>query len=225
MKIIFIAVLCLGIILPAAGENEFTKGREIEPLPPELKPGDYVWIPEISPTGPVVVIVTDQKYAPGKTASPGFLLSGITGEAPSRRQPLGGFEWQPDKSPEGAVSIIFSLSDSLAYVYRNGVQIGRAAFVLDKEVETCGSHVHSALDAVDSKEARNWLAITSIGGGEAPDVKALAAQTKIPSKFLENVYCRLPIADCRLQHPSPDPVLPVLPTRSRTGPLYGQEIR
>jgi hypothetical protein len=55
--------------------------------------------------------VTDQKYAPGKTASPGFLLSGITGEAPSRRLPLGGFEWQPDKSPEGAVSIIFSLSD------------------------------------------------------------------------------------------------------------------
>ncbi|MFA6290300.1 MAG: L,D-transpeptidase [Victivallales bacterium] len=292
MKTILIAIMCLGLILPVTGENGFTKGREIEPLPPEMKPGDYVWIPEISPSGPVVVIVsipdqemyvyrngvrigratvstgteghptptgiftilqkredyestiykgakmphmqrltwdgiamhagklpgypashgcvrlseafaeklysvtrhgttvivTDQKYAPGKTASPGFLLSGTTGEAPSRRLPLGGFEWQPEKSPEGAVSVIFSLSDSLAYVYRNGVQIGRAAFVLDKKVETCGSHVYSALDTVvDSKEARDWLAITSIGGGEPPDVKALAAQTRIPSKFLENV--------------------------------------
>jgi hypothetical protein len=62
------------------------------------------------------------QYAPGKTASPGFLLSGITGEAPSRHLPAGGFEWQPDKSPEGAVSIIISIPDSIAYVYRNSVQ-------------------------------------------------------------------------------------------------------
>jgi hypothetical protein len=33
MKKIFIAILCLGIILTAVGENGFTKGREIEPLP------------------------------------------------------------------------------------------------------------------------------------------------------------------------------------------------
>lgn len=293
MNIIFIAIitfLCLGFIPNAAGVSGFTKGREIEPLPPEMKPGDFVWIPEVSPTGPVViivsipdqemyvyrngvrigrstvstgakdhptptgiftilqkredyestiykgakmphmqrltwdgiamhagklpgypashgcvrlsedfaeklysvtthgttVIVTDQKYAPGKTASPGFLLSGTTGEAPSRHLPAGGFEWQPDKSPEGAVSIIFSIPDSIAYVYRNGVQIGRSSFVSNKEAEITGSHVYSALDSVDSKGAPDWLAVTSIGGGEAPDVKALAAITKIPSKFLEN---------------------------------------
>jgi L,D-transpeptidase catalytic domain len=35
-----------------------TKGRGVRPFTPELKPGDYVWHPEISPAGPVVVIVS-----------------------------------------------------------------------------------------------------------------------------------------------------------------------
>jgi L,D-transpeptidase catalytic domain len=35
-----------------------TKGRAVPPLTPGLKPGDYIWHPEISPTGPVVIIVS-----------------------------------------------------------------------------------------------------------------------------------------------------------------------
>src|ERR1700724_1296361 len=35
-----------------------TKGREVAPLTPALKPGDYVWRPEVSPAGPVVVLVS-----------------------------------------------------------------------------------------------------------------------------------------------------------------------
>ncbi len=41
--------------LPAA---EHTKGRKVEPFARALKPGDYVWHPEVSPTGPVVVLVS-----------------------------------------------------------------------------------------------------------------------------------------------------------------------
>ncbi|MFZ2655857.1 MAG: L,D-transpeptidase [Victivallales bacterium] len=289
MKIIFIFLFCLGIAFSTMGENGFTKGTEIEPLPSELNPGEYVWLPEISPKGPVVVIVsipaqeiyvyrngvrigrstvstgtkehstptgiftilqkkvdyessiykgakmpymerltwdgialhagklpgypashgcvrlseefaeklysvtsnsttvivTDQKFAPGKTASPGLLLSGTTGEARSGNLPYTGFEWEPDKAPEGAVSIIFSIPDSVAYVYRNSVQIGRVSFVLDKKVEISGSHVYTALDSVDLTGPRAWLAISSIGGEESPDVKDLADFTRIPPKFLE----------------------------------------
>lgn len=318
-RTVVIVILCLVMTSPVTGDNGFTKGREIEPLPPELKPGDYVWIPEISPRGPVVVvvsipeqemyvyrngvrigrstvstgakghptptgiftilqkkedhesslykgakmpymqrltwdgiamhagklpgypashgcvrlsedfaeklysvtnhgttvIVTDQKYAPGKTASPGFLLSGTTGETPSRHLPAGGFEWQPDKSPEGTVSIIFSTQDSIAYVFRNGVQIGRSAFVLDKKVDVSGSHIYSALDGLDSNGARDWLAVTSIGGGKVPDVKILANSTKIPSKFLEKV--RAVIA------PGTTLILTELPVSSQT--QSGQDFR
>ncbi|HBC88144.1 MAG TPA: hypothetical protein DCZ94_14435 [Lentisphaeria bacterium] len=46
------------IFYPTLAQNNFTRGSEIEPLPKELKPGEYVWIPEVSPKGPVVVIVS-----------------------------------------------------------------------------------------------------------------------------------------------------------------------
>jgi hypothetical protein len=270
----------------------FTKGREIAPLTPEFKPGDYVWKPEVSPAGPVLVIVsvpkqtmivyrngvaigrstvstgatghetptgiftilqkkvdhessiykgakmpymqrltwdgiamhagrlpgypashgcvrlpvdfaatlyevttngttvivTDQKNAPGKTANPGLLLSGKTGVAPSGQLPASGFEWQPTKSTSGAVSVIFSLSDSIAYIYRNGVQIGRCAFALDrKKAVVRGSHVYSALARVDAKGRRDWLAVNSIGGGKAPEIKSLAGLTRMPAGFAEKV--------------------------------------
>lgn len=134
------------------------------------------------------VIITDQKHAPGETAKPGLLLSGKTGETAGGQLPAGGFEWEPAKSATGPVSIIFSLPDATAYVYRDGVQIGRATVVLDQQKAGLhGSHVYSALNTVDAKGLRNWLATTSIGGGEAPDVKSLAALSTIPSGFLENL--------------------------------------
>jgi len=291
LKPLALACLAAGMILHAMGANNFTKGREIAPMPSEVKPGEFVWVPEASPAGPVVVIVsipeqemfvyrngirigrstvstgakghptptgvftilqkkadhessiykgakmphmqrltwdgiamhagrlpgypashgcvrlseafaeklysvtkcgttvivTDQKDAPGATANPGLLLSGKTG-APSTAPLTGrGFEWQPELSTNGAVSVIFSMPDSVAYVYRNGVQIGRTAFWLDKKVKVSGSHVYSALAREDAQGRHDWQSTTSIGGGEAPDIKALAGLTDIPPAFLEKV--------------------------------------
>lgn len=284
--------LCVALAFMTAGASSFTKGREIAPMTPEFKPGDYVWKPAVSPAGPVIiivsipeqamfvyrngvrigrstvstgakghptptgiftiqqkkvdhessiykgakmpymqrltwdgvamhagrlpgypashgcvrlpedfaaklyevttngttVIVTDQKHATGKTANPGLLLAGKATEAPAGKLPAGGFEWHPVKSAKGPVSIIFSMPDSIAYVYRNGVEIGRTTFVVDrKKIRIRGSHVYSALTRVDAKGRRDWLATTSIGGGSAPNVKSLAALTKIPAEFLEQV--------------------------------------
>ena len=133
------------------------------------------------------VIVTDQKDAPGGTANPGLLLSGKTGAANSGKFPASGFEWQPEKSTNGAVSVIFSMPDAVAYVYRNGVQIGRTAFWLDKKVAVRGNHVYSALDREDAQGRHEWLATTSIGGGDAPDITTLNGLTDIPPAFLEKV--------------------------------------
>jgi hypothetical protein len=36
----------------------FTKGRVVAPFTSQFKPGDYVWHPEVSPAGPVVIIVS-----------------------------------------------------------------------------------------------------------------------------------------------------------------------
>src|SRR6476646_2642560 len=54
-------VLLLLVLEPAlvgAATNNFTQGREVAPLSPKIKAGDYVWKPDVSPTGPVVLIVS-----------------------------------------------------------------------------------------------------------------------------------------------------------------------
>jgi hypothetical protein len=268
--------------------SQFTKGTARPPLAPALKAGDYVWHPEISPAGPVVVIVsvpeqvmyvyrngirigrstvstgkpgkrtptgiftvlqkkvthessiykgaqmphmqrltwsgiamhagqlpgypasagcvrmpvdfaeklyavtrngtsviiTDDKFAPGETSEPGRLLSGKTGVS-TRPLIAGRFEWHPDKAPTGPLSIIVSGPDQQAYVYRNGVEIGRAAVAPSGLDRGFGSHVYSALDKFDASGRREWISTASFGRTRAPDIKKLANQVTIPPEFLE----------------------------------------
>jgi L,D-transpeptidase-like protein len=281
--------LLTAILLTAASTafaaSGHTKGREVAPFTPEFKPGDYVWKPEVSPVGPVVitvsipeqkmavyrngvrigsstvstgskghktpdgvftvlqkkidhessiykgakmphmqrltwsgiamhaghltgypashgcvrlpadfaeklysvtalgttVIISDGKSRSGQTASVGGLLTGAAGAplAPGR------FEWEPEKAPRDALSIVFSTADRHAYVYRNGVQIGRARFDLDARVS--GSHIYSALAAFDSTGRRDWLATTSIGRAKAPNLKTLASRLSIAPEFATQV--------------------------------------
>jgi hypothetical protein len=44
----------------------------------------------------------------------------------SEPEGAGKFDWNPDKSPSGPVSVIVSSADKTVYVYRNGMEIGRA---------------------------------------------------------------------------------------------------
>jgi hypothetical protein len=60
-----LVALLIGLVVFASllaasfsGAAGFTKGREIAPFPTEFVPGDYIWHPEISPAGPVVVLVS-----------------------------------------------------------------------------------------------------------------------------------------------------------------------
>src|ERR1700756_5757775 len=92
------------------------------------------------------VIITDDKFAPGETAEPGLLLSGKTGAPAKPVLTAGQFEWHPEKAPTGPVSIILSTSNEQAYVYRDGIEIGRSAVSMDALGKGFGSHVYSALD-------------------------------------------------------------------------------
>jgi hypothetical protein len=260
---------------------EHTKGREAEPFARSLKPGDYIWHPEVSPAGPVVVLVSlpdqviyiyrngvrigrstvstgtkghrtptgvftvlqkkvdhessiykgakmpnmqrltwtgiamhagnlpgypashgcvrlpadfaaklysvttlgstviiaDNTSAPSTTANPGLLFSTQAGAD-------GGAVWTPEKAPKGPVSIIISAPDAAAYVYRNGVEIGRSP--VGGIGRLAGTHVYSALSAVDASGRRDWISTASVGG-RAPNIPELAKQATIPPDFLANV--------------------------------------
>ena len=283
----FLASLIAASALLCARAESFTQGREQKPLTPQLNTGDYIWKPEVSPAGPVVVIVslpnqtlyvyrngvriarstissgkpghrtptgiftileknvthhssiyqgasmpyqerltwggvamhagnlpgypashgcvrlpldfarklytvtgkgttvivTDGKAAPGTTSQPGLLLSGKIGEAPTPLQP-GSFVWNPEKSPSGPVSILFSSAEQQAYVYRDGVEIGRASIGGPNAGRSYGNHAYAALNQVDSVGRHEWSALGSIDGSPAPDLKTLSSQLAIPPDFL-----------------------------------------
>ena len=276
---------------PTANGAGHTKGRAVEPLTTEFKPGDYAWHPELSPAGPVVIIVslpeqkmyvyrngvrigrstistgtkghptptgmftilqkkvrhesniykgakmphmqrltwtgiamhagrlpgypashgcvrlpidfaeklysvtsngtnviiTDDKFAPGETAEPGRLLSGKTGAPSAPRLAAGGFEWHPERAPTGPLSITLSTADRQIYVYRNGIEIGRAAVPSTGLAEGSGSPVYSALDKFDPNGLRDWTSTSSFGSAPAPDIKLLVKQVTIEPEFLEHL--------------------------------------
>lgn len=279
-------IAALGLIgLPLTRGANFTKGRPVAPFTPEFKPGDYVWHPEVSPAGPVVilvslpdqvmyvyrngvrmgrstvstgtaghrtptgvftvlqkkvdhessiykgakmpnmqrltwtgiamhagqlpgypashgcvrlpedfaaklytvtklgttVIIADNKSSPISTTKPGLLFSGKAGEPETGP---GGFDWTPEKSPNGPVSIIVSGADRTAYVYRNGVEIGRASIGGVERIS--GTYVYSALARVDSSGRRDWISTASVGG-RAPNLKDLANHIAIAPQLLADV--------------------------------------
>jgi hypothetical protein len=131
------------------------------------------------------VIITDDKFAPGETAEPGRLLSGETGVSSMPSQPAGKFEWHPEKAPTGPVSIILSIPDRQVYVYRDGIEIGRAALSTSDLAQGLGSHVYSALDKFGPNGQREWLSTSSFGGASAPDIEELAKHVTFPPGFLE----------------------------------------
>src|SRR5438552_5546139 len=56
---IFSTGLAFAVVLAVAPTAAaFTKGRVVAPFTSGFKPGDYTWHPEVSPAGPVVIIVS-----------------------------------------------------------------------------------------------------------------------------------------------------------------------
>jgi hypothetical protein len=126
------------------------------------------------------VVVTDGKTKTGTTSRPGLLFA--SGPAPTLAP--GQFVWTPEKSPEGPVSILFSSADSEAYVYRNGVEIGRAQIGGVDSTFPSGSYAYATLAITLPDGSRQWQALGSASGSPAPDLKALEKRLVIPQSFL-----------------------------------------
>ena len=75
----------------------------------------------------------------------------------------GKFDWDPDKSSSGPVSMIFSSADKTVYVYRNGVEIGRAGIPNAQVVSPLNDRVFSALSGADAEGHLRWVEVTSAG--------------------------------------------------------------
>jgi hypothetical protein len=127
------------------------------------------------------VIIADHQSAPVHTVRPGLVFSGKIGTAPA-----GGFVWTPEKSPKGPVSIIISSPDRRIYVYRNGVEIGRAPVPGFEAIRVSGTYVYSADTTIDSSGRRDWISVASVGK-RAPNLRDLEARISIDPTFLQDI--------------------------------------
>jgi hypothetical protein len=109
---------------------------------------------------------------------PGYLLAAQGNEAAGLGVAADDYEWNPQESPAGPVSIVFSAKSSRIYVFRNGIEIGRST-VHGGAKMNLGLHAYTALDQVDSGGHRQWTSIDAISDPDAPDVIELGRVFKI----------------------------------------------
>jgi len=129
------------------------------------------------------VIIADTHSAPATTVHPGlfFSRSGQESEPIAARQ----FDWNPDKSPSGPVSFIVTSADKTVYVYRNGVEIGRAGIPNAQVVSPLNDRVFSSLQGADAQGHVRWIEVTAAGTeGASESLFLMAQKSGLPSEFI-----------------------------------------
>src|SRR6266542_5117689 len=129
------------------------------------------------------VIIADTHSAPAETVHPGLFFA-RSGEE-SEPEAAGQFEWNPDKSPSGPVSLIVSSADKTVYVYRDGVEIGRAGIPNSDVVGALNDRVFSALQGTDADGHLRWVQVMAAAKDSSNESLFLAAQKSgLPTQFL-----------------------------------------
>src|SRR5213595_985417 len=129
------------------------------------------------------VIIANTHSAPATTVHPGLFFT----QAGEESEPMaaGRFEWNPDKSPTGPVSLIVSSADKTLYVYRNGVEIGRAGIPNSNAASPLNDRVFSALNGMDAQGHLRWVEVTASGKDKSSQSLFEASQkSQLPADFL-----------------------------------------
>jgi hypothetical protein len=144
----------------------------------------------ITPRGGTVVIGDDTKPQPHFAANPGVMLA-PKDFTPEMLKPLanGEYQWNPERSTKGPITVLVSAVDRALYVYRNGEPIGRAAVQVRGRL---GDHVFTMLEGVSGfaspwapgRAARKWM---SVSGGDASPTD-LAPRIRVSPEFAGKLY-------------------------------------
>jgi len=141
------------------------------------------------------VVVGDGKVpVPHLASNPGLLLAPKDLSSATVR-PLASneYDWKPERSASGPITMVVSSADKAIYVYRNGNVIGRAPVEVSGR-GSLGNHVFSLLEGttdrqsslVPGRAARKWMTVTS--GGRRTDADKIASRLRINPEFAAKVY-------------------------------------
>jgi hypothetical protein len=148
--------------------------------------------------GGTVIIGDGKTPVPRLASSPGLILA-PTDFTPEMLHTLGknDYDWHPERSAEGPITIVISSADQAMYVYRNGNPIGRAAVEISGAGVTgrdrLGNHVFTMLEGTTGKTSRftpkheeaRWMRVTSEGKPVDPDT--LASRLRFSPDFADKL--------------------------------------
>ncbi len=163
--------------------------------------------------GTTVIVVGEKNSEPTIATRPGILLVPSQATAEMSKPLAGEFEWNPEYSPEGPITILVSGADKMVYVYRNALPIGRALLRIDQPKRPLGSHAFTMLEGVAEREsayvpghpAHRWLAVRTEGRTTLQD---LGRRVHVSPGFAHKVYdlvspgTTIVVTDAPALHPS-----------------------
>jgi lipoprotein-anchoring transpeptidase ErfK/SrfK len=127
--------------------------------------------------GGTVVVGDGKTPVPHLASSPGLMLA-PKDLTPDMLRPLSRdeYDWNPERSGSGPITIVVSAADRALYVYRGGNAIGRAAVEITGR-GALGNQVFTLLDGttgrssklVAGREGRRWMNVASQGRRSNPD--------------------------------------------------------
>ncbi len=152
--------------------------------------------------GGTVVIGDGKTPTPHLASNPGMMLA-PKDFSPAMLRPLtqDDYDWHPERSTAGPVTIVVSSADRALYVYRNGNPIGRAALTISSSgglfgggTTNLGDHIFTMLEGdarkpswwVPGRAARRWLRVTHDGRKVDPD--DIAKRLHFNQEFAAKLY-------------------------------------
>jgi hypothetical protein len=147
--------------------------------------------------GGTVVVGDGKTPTPHLASNPGLLLApkDFTPEM-VRQLAKDEYDWRPERSSDGPITIVLSSADHALYVYRNGNPIGRAAVEINGR-GGIGSHVFTLLEGSTGKpsqlapgrEAGKWMCVSSAGRPvEADDIASrIHFNTEFAQKLADEI--------------------------------------
>jgi lipoprotein-anchoring transpeptidase ErfK/SrfK len=143
--------------------------------------------------GGTVVVGDGKTPTPHLASNPGLMLAPKDFSPEMvRRLAKDEYDWRPERSTEGPVTIVVSSTDDALYVYRNGNPIGRAAVQISGR-GGLGNHVFTLLEGSTGKpsqlapgrEARRWMRVTS--QGRPVEADAIASRIRFNTEFAQKL--------------------------------------
>lgn len=145
----------------------------------------------ITNTGMTVVIAKHGTAPIDVVHPPGLVPVDARSGAPLEEPRLSAneaFRWEPEKSPDGPVTVLLSTADQRVLVLRNGTEIGRARITIDHPETPLGTHAFTMSTQGDGKP--RWIAVAVPGHGTEAGHPLNAADAKrvhVSPEFLARV--------------------------------------